>query len=117
MVGTFDDKLMLVDSTANVTATATGDAVDFNGEDLYPLTLRVVVPSVSGTSPTLNIEYQESSDNSNWSAIGSMPEITAAGEYYKRFWGKKRYRRAKMTVAGTSPNFGFVKIGISAGGD
>ena len=108
---------MLIKSTSNVTATVTGSAVDFNGPDMDELNIRVVVPSVSGTSPELDIEIQESADGSNdWVTIYTFPTISAAGEFNKKVRGTKRYRRAKATVDGTSPNFGFVLVGASTGG-
>lgn len=115
--GTFDNKLMLVDSSADVTADANGSAVDFNGPiDMDELNYRIIVPSVSGTSPTLDIKIQGSDDQSNWTDLYAFPQITAAGEYSHKFRGTGRYRRAVIDVGGTSPNFGKVKIGASAGG-
>ena len=115
--GTFDDKLMLIDSTANVTSTVTGTAVDFNGPDMEELNIRVIAPSASGTTPKMIVGIQESDDGSNnWKTIYTFPDITAAGESSKKIRGTKRYRRAVLTVSGTSPNFGFVKVGVSTGG-
>ena len=115
--GTFDNKLMLVDSTANVTATVTGAAVDFNGPDMDEINIRIVVPSASGTSPKIVAAIQESANgSSDWKTIYTFPDITAAGEYSKKMRGTLRYRRAVLTVTGTSPNFGFVKVGASTGG-
>lgn len=115
--GTFDEKLMLVDSSANVTSTVTGSAVDFNGPDMDELNIRIIVPSVSGTTPKIVAKIQESANGSDgWKDIYTFPDITAAGEYSKKMRGTLRYRRAVLTVSGTSPNFGFVKVGASTGG-
>lgn len=115
--GTFDNKLMLVDSTADVTATATGNAVDFNGAiDMDELNYRVIVPKATGTTPKLVVKIQGSDDKSTWTDLYTFPDIDAAGEYSHKFRGKGRYRRAVMTVSGTSPNLGKVLIGASVGG-
>lgn len=114
--GTFDKKLMLLEPSSNLTSTTTGSAVDFHGDDLYPLNVRCVVKSVSGTSPKMVLEYQGSDDGTNWTTIYTFPDIEAAGEYNKKILGKGRYRRVKATLSGTSPNFGMPSIGISTGG-
>ena len=114
--GTFDKKLMLLEPSSNLTSTTTGNAVDFHGDDVYPLNVRAVVKSVSGTSPKMVLEYQGSDDGTNWTTIYTFPDIEAAGEYNKKILGKGRYRRVKATLTGTSPNFGMPSIGISTGG-
>lgn len=115
--GTYDHKLMLIDSTADVTASVTGSAVDFNGADMDELNIRVIVPSAAGTNPVLKVEYQESEDGSdNWTTVYTFPEIKAAGEYSKKIRAKERYRRINATVSGTGANFGKVLAGASTGG-
>ena len=114
--GTFDDNLMLIDSTADVTATVTGSAVDLNGPDMDELNVRVIVPKATGTTPKIVLVIQESDDKSNWTAAYTFPDIIAAGEYNKKFRAKGRYRRAVATVTGTTPNFGKVLVGYSTGG-
>lgn len=114
--GTFDKDLMLLEPTSAVTSTTTGDAVDFHGDDLYPLNVRAVIKAVSGTSPKMVLEYQGSDDGTNWTTLYTFPDIEAAGEFNKKILGKGRYRRVKATISGTSPNFGYPSIGISAGG-
>lgn len=116
VAGTFDKNLMLLEPSSAVTSTTTGDAVDFHGDDLYPLNVRAVVKNVSGTTPKMVLEYQGSNDGENWTTIYTFPDITAAGEYNKKILGKGRWRRVKATISGTSPNFGFPSIGISTGG-
>ena len=114
--GTFDKKLMLLEPSSNMTSTTTGSAVDFHGDDLYPLNVRCVVKSVSGTTPKMVLEYQGSDNGTDWTTLYTFPDITAAGEYNKKILGKGRYRRVKATLSGTSPNFGMPSIGISTGG-
>ena len=116
--GTFDKKLMLIETTAAMTSTTTGSAVDFNGADMHELNIRVVVSgTVSGTTPKIVLTYQESaSGTGDWSTVYTFPDITAAGEWNKKIRATKRYRRAVATVSGTSPSFGSVKVGASTGG-
>lgn len=114
--GTFDDKLMLLEPAADLTATATGQAVDFNGDDMDELNIRAIIPNCSGTSPKLVLKYQGSDDLQVWHDLYIFPDITAVGEYSHKMRGKGRYRRVVATVTGTTPNLGKVKVGISTGG-
>ena len=114
--GAFDKDLMLLEPASALTATATGDAVDFHGDDLYELNLRAVFPKADGTTPKAVLVYQGSDDGTNWSDIYTFPDIEAAGEFNKKIRAKGRYRRAKVTITGTNPDFGLVKIGINTGG-
>ena len=115
--GTFDKNLMLIETTAAMTSTTTGSAVDFHGDDLYELNYRAVVSgTVSGTTPKIVLKIQGSDDKSNWTDIVTFPDITGAGEYNKKVRGKGKYRRAVATVSGTNPSFGSVKVGVSTGG-
>ena len=115
--GTFDKKLMLIETTSAMTSTTTGDAVDFNGGDMHELNIRVVVSgTVSGTTPKIVLTYQESADKSNWTTIYTFPDITGVGEWNHKMRATKRWRRAVATVSGTSPSFGSVKVGASTGG-
>ena len=116
MAGTFATELLLLEPYRALTSTPPGRAVDFHGDDLYPLNVRAVVKNVSGTTPKMVLEYQGSNDGENWTTIYTFPDITAAGEYNKKILGKGRWRRVKATLSGTSPNFGFPSIGISTGG-
>ena len=114
--GGFDNNLMLINSTSKVTSTVTGDAVDFNGPDLYEINIRAVVPLADGTSPKMVLKIQESDDKSNWDDLYVFPDIEAVGEFNKKMRGTKRWRRAVATITGTSPDFGFVMVGASTGG-
>ena len=107
---------MLIDSTADVTATVTGDACDFHGPDQDILCYRVYAPSATGTTPSMVAKIQESADKSTWTDLVAAAAMTAAGN--KRLFAKSklRYRRAVLTITGTTPNFGKVKVGLESGG-
>ena len=91
----------------------------FVGASPYqPIKVRVYVPAAGGSSPTLDLKFQESDDDSSYSDIegGAMTQITAAGthEFVMPRW-TKRYVRYHATVGGTTPNFGAVTIGFTPG--
>lgn len=114
--GIYDKELMMIEATADVTATVTGSAIDVHGDDFYEMNVRAIFPKATGTTPKCVLKIQGSDDKVTWKDIYVFPDIEAAGEYNAKFRGKGRYRRAVATISGTSPNFGLVKVGYSAGG-
>lgn len=114
----FDKSLMLIDSVSNVTATTTGDAVDFRGEDMTELEYRCVVPAVaSTTSCVIKIQDSDTTTSGDFTDLVVGASITAPGDQYLRARSKKRYRRAVITVTGGSANFGKVRVGVVAAGE
>lgn len=111
--GTFDDKLMLLEPEEDLTSTVTGEAVDFNGDDMDELNFRAIIPSFNGGK--LVLKYQGSDNLQNWHDLYTTQEIITVGEFSHKIRGKGRYRRVVATVTGTA-NFGKVKVGISTGG-
>jgi hypothetical protein len=89
-------------SAASVTASS--GAIAPQGTAAYVIGL-VQVTAITGTSPTLVVKLQESSDNSTWSDItgATTASITAAGSAV--FFGKpaKGYVQAVATIGGTTP--------------
>lgn len=71
-------------------------------------TFNVVVTSVSGTNPTLDVAIEESPDNgTNWVRVYEFPRITANGTYVTpklRSTYGTRFRYVR-TITGTSPSF------------
>lgn len=112
----FDVNTMFFDTTAAVTATATSSAMDFHGPDLTELAYRFVVNgTVSGTSPKIVPTLETSDDGVTYATEYTFPDITGAGDTIVKYRAKKRYRRMKLTVSGTSPSFGHVEAGIDSG--
>lgn len=113
----FDNNLLLrAASAGNLSAdelTPTGVDV---GVDLVETEYCVSVPSVSGTTPTLDVKIQESDDDSTYRDFLAFPRINAAGVYYVKGKSNARYRRYAADVGGTTPNFGATEIGIVPGG-
>lgn len=112
----FDKKAMLIDSTADVTATGiTGSKVDFYGPDPTEFVYRIVVPAAVDTT-SMVAKIQESDDGTTWNDLVTFPTITKAGDNHVHARSKKRYRRAVLTVTGATANFGKVRLGqVSAG--
>lgn len=119
----YDSLLVIRDGTTNLTATETIPAAGLNipFTPLRGLDLNVVVPSVSGTSPTLAVKVQEATTSGgtyNDRAVYPV-NITAAGEYNLRFHLDKGFSFIKvvLTVGGTTPNFGgtIVRVGMDEG--
>lgn len=112
-----DNDLLLRSGASDLTATeATPTAVDFGGEDLVPLTYRIDVPEAGGESPTADFIIQGSANNSDFVDLFKFPQITAAGQYHFEGITKYRYRRAKVTVGGSNPDFGAVKVSVHGAG-
>jgi len=91
--------------------------VDFGAGDVKPLTMKVVVPKADGTGPTLDLIIQTSDDGSTVQDTITLPQITEAGVYRVSIKSPHRYRRAYITLGGTSPDFGAVQIGPELGGE
>lgn len=112
----FDVNTMFFNTSSAVTTTSTSSAMDFHGPDLTELTYRIVVNgTVSGTTPKIVPTLETSDDNSTFTTEYTFPDITAAGETIVKYRCKKRYRKMKLTVSGTSPSFGHVEAGIDSG--
>lgn len=96
------------------TATANGLGVDLRGFEGAMFT--VDLGTFGGTSPTMTLQYQESDDNSTYTAIaasdlgsGAQPaQITTANDdliIKDSYIGSKRYVRVAITaIGGTAPS-------------
>lgn len=72
---------------------------------------KITVNSVSGTSPTLVVKAQHSSDSSTFEDFAvdqSIGSITAAGVYWIELKTPLRYVRFVETIGGTLPVFALV---------
>lgn len=69
--------------------------------------VNIPVTAVTGTTPTLDIEIQESPDSgTNWYAVYDFPRITATGSYNSPTMPLTGNRiRYVQTVTGTTPSF------------
>jgi hypothetical protein len=121
-----DELLRLTGSTNNpfetVTATGNGTGAYYGAYRLCSFRLLVKGP-ITGTSPTLDIKFQSSADNSSFSDLGvSFPQVTttvsagATGSQAEparavvRMPAGRPYLRIVKTVGGTTPSYTGVAV-------
>lgn len=110
----YDANLVLQDLVTK-TATFTGSALDLKtGTPRRGYKVRLLVPTVAGTSPTLDVKVQESADNTTYNDLVSFDRVTAAAETFETVETSKRYIRALATIGGTAPSFVYrLDVGLS----
>lgn len=113
----YDANTMLHAPGTNLTVTITDTSLQINRTPLAGLFVRLTVPQATGTSPTLDVKVQESSDNSTFVDLVTFAQITVAGIFRRRVSTQKAYVRTVHTVGGTTPNFGIVVTGFETGGE
>lgn len=95
------------------TASGNGTSVDLQGyvnPGIDNMKAYLDVGTVSGTTPTLDVKIQESSDNVTFTDItgATFTQVTATGANQEiHFVTSKRYVRAVATIGGTTPSFSF----------
>lgn len=92
-------------ASAALTTTTTTAAITPTFGCAY--TVMMAVTAVTGTTPTLDVQIQESDDTgTNWYAVYDFPRISATGNYRspKLILNGNRIRYVQ-TVAGTTPSF------------
>src|SRR5262245_7056705 len=71
------------------------------------MTSELVVYAISGTGPSLTIQYEPSNDLETWSNMGASFMLNAAGNSLVAFTAQagfyQRYVRASIALAGTGP--------------
>jgi len=99
-----------------LTTTGTTAGVEINESPARGLSFEAVVPAAAATT-TLDIEIQcaDTDADASYATVGKFLQITAAGLYACHVAIAKKYVRQKSSVAGTTPNFGAVTIGIVPG--
>ncbi len=113
----YDKNLLLRDGSTALSASEQANAAsDFGAGDREAITYEAVIPSASGTTPTCDIKIQESDDGTVWRDFLAFQQITAAGVYRASGRSDARYRRAYITLGGTTPGFGNALIGPVTGG-
>ena len=91
--------------------TASGQGSTVPTGDLDPARLTLDVTAASGTTPSLTVNVQHSSDGATWVTHSSFAAKTATGTERKVFAGLDRYVRASWTITGTTPSFTFSVTG------
>jgi hypothetical protein len=91
---------------AVVSATGNGTSVDNAAGTTNGGIAHLHITAVSGTTPTLAVIVQHSTNNSTWTTLASFTSATAATSESITFSGTvNRYVRASYTAGGTSPQF------------
>ena len=98
------------------TADANGAGADLQG---YQGVLKIVLDSGAGggTTPTLDVKIQDSTDNSSFTDVVGKTFVQVATIASLQSLGidtraVRRYIRAVLTIAGTSPAFGLAVVVI-----
>jgi hypothetical protein len=95
------------------TTTGTTAAVELG--DKGTLRVKLDVTAVSGTSPTLTVTLQTSSDSGSsdsWRTLGSaLTQATGVSSQYVSFGGVDRFVRASYVVGGSTPSVTWSLIG------
>jgi hypothetical protein len=95
----------LSDLTA-YTATTNGTSVDNSAASSNGAVANLHVTAATGTSPTLAVTIQHSTNNSTWTTLATFTTATAATSETVAVTGTvNRYTRAVFTVGGTTPSF------------
>jgi len=110
----YDSRLMLRAAAAGaLDGNETGAFKEF-GPMGAPLVLLVHIPQAEGTSPTLDLTFDESTDGVNADGpVHTMAQITEAGpqKFPLRMGRGSRFLRFAAVTGGSSPDFGVVEIG------
>lgn len=95
------------DVTGTFTSTGTTSAIDGSGYGTISFTADV--SAASGTTPTLDIELQESQDGSaDWASSMGVNRFTATGsQFVPALKLSARYYRFQYTIGGSTPSFTF----------
>jgi hypothetical protein len=105
----------VLQASVTKTATFTGAGFDLKtGTPRRGLKARLLVGTVSGTLPTLDVTVQESADNTTFNNLVTFDQKTAAGEDWETVETTKRYIRHVATIGGTTPSFVYeIDLGLS----
>lgn len=91
---------------AAVAATANGTTVDNGASTANGMIANLHVTAASGTTPTLTVVVQHSTNGTTWTTLGTFTAATAAtSELITATGTVNRYVRAAFTVGGTTPSF------------
>lgn len=91
---------------AALTSTGNGSSVDNAAATSNGYVANLHVTAVSGTTPSMAIVIQHSTNNSTWSTLATFTTATAATSQVLTGSGTvNRYVRASYTLSGTTPSF------------
>lgn len=99
---------VLASGTYTTTSTPTGAAIPMTAKNVV---YAVNVSAVSGTTPSLTIQYKHSLDNTNFVNTMSSGAITSASYVVNPYLASSIpqpafvYQQAVLTISGTTPSF------------
>jgi len=111
ILGTKDITVSQLLTIQAITATGNSSSIDLKGvaaaNNMHEMRVHINIGVVTGTTPTLTVQMQDSPDNSAWTNVanavtGTLNASGATDLYYRSV---NRYQRAVLTVGGTSPSF------------
>ncbi len=91
------------------TVTGNGTSLDNTASSTNGGAAYLQVTAASGTTPSLTVKIQHSTDNSTWVDLITFTAVTAANQAERKAvtGNVNRYIRATWTISGTGPNFTF----------
>jgi len=93
-------------SLAALTATGTSTSHDNTTGTSNGALINLHVTAASGTTPSLAMVVQHSTNNSTWTTLGTFTTLTSTGSQALQVTGTvNRYVRLSYTITGTSPSF------------
>lgn len=88
------------------TTTANGTSVDSGAATSNGAVAHLHITNVAGTTPSLTVTVEHSTNGSSWTTLGSFTAAsTASSELITVTGTVNRYTRAVFTIAGTTPSF------------
>ena len=88
------------------TATGNGTSQDNTTSTSSGAVAHLHITAVSGSTPSMTVTIQHSTNNSTWSTLATFSAATAVGSQTLQVSGTvNRYVRASFTISGTSPSF------------
>lgn len=97
--------ICLTDLSAR-TATGNGTSQDNSTSTANGGVAHLHITDVSGTTPSMTVLVQHSTNNSTWTTLGTFSAATAVGSQTLQVTGTvNRYIRASFTISGTTPSF------------
>ena len=100
--------LFATSTGVTLSANAVGVSVDMAGNASNIVSSILVTGNAGGTTPTLDVYLQESTDGSTWTSVtgGAFTQVTTSNNVQVLpFKPTKRYIRCNGTTGGTSPVF------------
>ena len=95
----------LADLSARTT-TANGSTVDGGASSSNGAVAHLHITSVAGTTPSLTVTVQHSTNGSSWTTLGSFTAASTTSSQLITVTGTvNRYLRAVFTISGTTPSF------------